>query len=105
MRYLAIPCLLSAAIAAQSTADWPQFLGAGCTARAEGASTLSFDREKDLHYRVALPPGRSSPCIRGDQIFLTGLEDKQLVMIALDRNTGEALLFIQGNAQFLKSLQ
>lgn len=80
--------VLSGWSAAQRTENWPQFLGAGSAARARGADTLSFDRERDLIYRVELPRGESSPCIWGDQIFVTGFESEQQLMMALDRRTG-----------------
>ncbi|MEM7199403.1 MAG: PQQ-binding-like beta-propeller repeat protein [Planctomycetota bacterium] len=93
MRIVACASLLLAAplVGQAATMSWPQFLGAGGTARAVGASTLSFDRASDLRYRVALPPGESSPCIVGDRIFLTGFDGEQLVMLALDRDSGEEL--------------
>ncbi len=73
---------------AAPTANWPQFLGAD-QARGRGATSLTFDRERDLRYRVELPPGESSPCIWGDQIFLTGHDGDELVMFALDKRTGK----------------
>ncbi len=76
---------------AQGTSNWPQFLGNGGLATAQGADTLSFDREKDLQFRVAIPHGESSPCIWGDRIFLTGLDGDELVMFALDKESGNEL--------------
>lgn len=76
---------------AQGTSNWPQFLGEGGLAVASGAKTLSFDREEDLRYRVEIPAGESSPCIWEEQIFLTGVDADQLVMFALDRETGKEL--------------
>jgi outer membrane protein assembly factor BamB len=39
-------------------------------------------------WKQSLPPGHSTPCIAGDQIFLTGRDDAQLVTVALDRASG-----------------
>lgn len=80
---------LSSVLCAQVTKSWPQFLGAGSTARAVGASSLQFDRDQGLRYKVALPPGESSPCIVGNHVFLTGYDGKQLFMLALDRASGK----------------
>jgi len=86
------PLLLAACLQAQApTANWSQFLGDDVSALGHGAHTLSFDRERDQLYRVAVPPGESSPCVVGDRIFLTAVEDKQLLMLALDRRTGAEL--------------
>jgi outer membrane protein assembly factor BamB len=87
MHRLVALALIVSTVSAQD--NWPQFLGAGSTATANGADTLRFDREKDLRYRVAIPAGASSPCIWESQIFLTGLDGKELVMFALDRDTGK----------------
>ncbi len=87
-------CLLvgSAVLASPQdpTDSWPQFLGSD-SARAAGATTLTFDRDRDLRYRVPVPPGKSSPCIHGDRIFLTGLDGEELVLVALGRRTGKEL--------------
>ncbi|MHC5064450.1 MAG: outer membrane protein assembly factor BamB family protein, partial [Planctomycetota bacterium] len=94
MRALSFLCLLpvlSTPLFAQATSTWPQFLGEGSIATANGAQTLSFDRENDLRYRVEIPAGESSPCIWGDHIFLTGVDADQLVMFALDRASGKEL--------------
>jgi outer membrane protein assembly factor BamB len=78
--------------AQDGAAGWPQFLGPrGNAAVEKGGAALSFDLERDLSWRVALPPGSSSPCIHGDRIFLTGSEGEKLLMIALERKTGEQL--------------
>ncbi len=89
-RFACALAVCAATIEAQTT-DWSQFLGSDVSARGEGAQTLSFDRDNDLLYRVAIPPGESSPCVIGDHIFLTGVDDGQLVMFALDRETGREL--------------
>lgn len=92
MRKLALTVILASccsSLPAQASSTWPQFLGDGGLAQASGAKTLSFDRDKDLQYRVELPPGESSACIWEGQIFLTGLAGDQLVMFALDRETGK----------------
>lgn len=81
----------TAPAAHSATQNWSQFLGDDVSARGAGASTLSFDRDNDLVYRVEVPPGQSSPCVFGDHIFLTGVDGKELAMFALDRKTGKEL--------------
>lgn len=74
---------------------WPQFRGPnGCAAAAEGMKLpVEFGPDKNVLWKVALPPGHSSPCIWGDRIFLTGFDAvaKKLEACCLDRNTGKTL--------------
>jgi len=84
--------LAPAAGAQEPSARWPQFLGpGGLPARDAAPRSLTFEREKDLVWRVALPRGSSSPCIDGERIFLTAAEGEELVMLALERKTGKEL--------------
>ena len=71
---------------------WPQFRGPLGDARgATRPASLAFDLAKDVAWKVKLPIGHSSPCIWGDRIFLTGLEDGKLLMLALDRRDGREI--------------
>lgn len=82
---------LSVSLSAQApaaTSSWPQFLGEGSAARAVGASSLRFDRDKNLRYKAELPPGESSPCVVANNVFLTGYDGKRLFMLAIDAATG-----------------
>lgn len=81
-----------APLAAQSPPPkWPQFRGVDGAAAATSASTLTFERERDVLWRVDLPPGHSSPCIWGEQIFLTAHDGGELAMLAFDRADGKQL--------------
>jgi outer membrane protein assembly factor BamB len=44
-----------------------------------------------MRWRVALPPGHSSPILVGDRIFLTAYEGEKLLTFSLDRATGKIL--------------
>ncbi len=74
-------------------ADWPQFRGPNGAGVAEGAMDLpvEFGPEKNAVWSTALPAGMSSPVVAGSRIYLTGLREKDLVTIALDRATGKLL--------------
>jgi len=73
--------------------SWPQFRGPGGTAVAEGEARLpvQIGPEKNVIWKTALPSGHSSPVILGDRIYLTGVRDKKLLTIALDRTSGKIL--------------
>jgi outer membrane protein assembly factor BamB len=72
--------------------DWPQFRGQNSSGLAPAGTTLPAEigPEKNVLWKVELPPGHSSPALVGDAIFVTGVRDKQkLLTIALDRATGK----------------
>lgn len=89
-----LPCLVAAllwlfAIVLPAQTNWPQFRGPG----GSGVSTNSdfpahFGPQSNVVWKIAVPPGHSSPCIWGDQIFLTGFESNRLVTFSLDRVDG-----------------
>lgn len=75
-----------------SAADWPQFRGPQGTGIAEGSPLPErFGENHNLVWKQAVPPGHSSPVIAGDRIFLTAYEDERLLVMALQRSTGETL--------------
>ena len=48
-------------------------------------------REHEEVAKTALPPGHSSPVLTRTHIFLTGVDGKTLLVLALDRATGREL--------------
>ena len=72
--------------------DWSRFRGPN----GSGLSTATnvpteFGHDKNLLWKLPLPPGHSSPILQGDRIYLTALRDDTLVTIAIDRSTGKVL--------------
>jgi outer membrane protein assembly factor BamB len=75
-----------------STEDWPAFRGrngAGVSA-AIGLPTR-FDDSTNMAWSVAVPLGRSSPIVRGRQLFLTAWEGDKLLVLGFDVRTGKEL--------------
>ena len=71
---------------------WPQFRGPNCAGVAErDKPPIEFGTETNVLWKVAIPKGVSSPCIWGNRIFLTALEDNKLVTLGLDRRNGKVL--------------
>ena len=69
--------------------DWLQFRGPN--ASGVSASTglpVEFGSAKNVVWRTPLPPGRSSPVVAGEHIFLTAAEDEKLFTFSLERATG-----------------
>ena len=92
---LAIVALASVFVASVSAlgaeADWPQFRGPGGLGIGAGKPPVEFGPEKNLLWKIDVPHGHSSPCILGQRIFLTGLDDGKLVTICVDRKDGREL--------------
>ena len=86
----ALTCAL--ALSVPAAGQWPQFLGpSGRAAVDQSRVPLPFDLEKHRAFRVEVPAGHSSPVIAGERLFLTGSEDRELVMLCLDRRDGKTL--------------
>jgi outer membrane protein assembly factor BamB len=83
---------MPAATATAETAAWPMFRGpnaSGVSATATPPTRISPTNH--VAWKVAVPPGGSSPCIWDGRIFLTAFEDGKLVTQAHDRATGRRL--------------
>jgi outer membrane protein assembly factor BamB len=73
-------------------ADWPQFRGPGSLGIGEGPEPpVQFGTNANLLWKTSLPAGHSSPCIWGNRIFLTSIENKRLETLCLDRTSGTIL--------------
>jgi len=75
-----------------SATDWPRFRGPNGAGVSETSSLpTEFGPEKNLIWRVALPPGHSSPILAGGRIFLTAYQGDRLLTFSLDRSSGQIL--------------
>jgi outer membrane protein assembly factor BamB len=50
---------------------------------------VEFDRARNLIWRTPVKPGKSSPVLAENHIFLTGFENEKLVTQCFDRKTGK----------------
>ena len=95
MRHLLLGLLLaSSSLAAAPFADpdWIRFRGPnGSGVSAAKDVPTEFGPQKNLLWRVELPLGYSSPILFRDRIYLTGVREKTLVTMALDRATGKTI--------------
>jgi outer membrane protein assembly factor BamB len=81
--------LLALPVAAE---DWSRFRGPnGSGTSSSTGLPAEFGPDKNKIWEAEVPFGRSSPVIAGDRIFVSAIEDGQLVTVALDRNSGETL--------------
>ncbi|MBN2088869.1 PQQ-binding-like beta-propeller repeat protein [candidate division KSB1 bacterium] len=71
---------------------WPQFRGPNCSGIANKKSKPPIElNDKNTLWKISLPEGHSSPCIWGDNLFMTGyVKDKsELQIICINRKTGK----------------
>lgn len=72
--------------------SWPNFRGTNCSglATSDQNPPVEFGPDKNVIWEIALPEGHSSPCIWGDNIFITGFDEegKLLKMFCIDRKKG-----------------
>src|SRR5262245_37457983 len=72
-----------------STSDWPAFRGPNGSG-VSGAKDLPerFDVATNVAWTTSVPPGHSSPIVKGRQLFLTAFDGEKLLLLAFDARTG-----------------
>lgn len=87
---LSLACT-SALVAADAPA-WPQFRGpAGAGISDDAKVPTQIGPDKNVAWKVSVPPGMSSPVIAGDKLFLTAFENGKLFTLAYSRTDGKEL--------------
>jgi outer membrane protein assembly factor BamB len=75
--------------------NYPFFRGEGSRGIAAGSGfPVAWDgkEEKNIKWKIPVPaPGKSSPVIWGDKLFLTGAEGKDCAVFCIDKNNGTIL--------------
>lgn len=71
--------------------NWPQFRGPDGLGIAPDNQSYPavLDISHNLLWKAKVPKGHSSPCIWGDNIFITGSSGKSLETICIDRGNGQ----------------
>jgi outer membrane protein assembly factor BamB len=90
-RLLLCASLFAISVCSASAADspWPQFRGpAGSGVSENEKPPTEVGPDKNVLWKVKVPPGFSSPIVVGDQLVLTAIDDGKLTTIAYDRATG-----------------
>jgi outer membrane protein assembly factor BamB len=84
--------LTSATFAADTPLVWPQFRGPDGSGVADPQKPpLEVGPEKNVKWKVVVPPGFSSPIVVGDKLVLTAFDSNKLYTIAYSRATGKEL--------------
>ncbi len=72
--------------------SWNQFRGPNGSGVASPECKPPVNVGPDVvAWKTAVPPGLSAPVLAGERVFLTAVENKRLVTLALDRTTGKVL--------------
>lgn len=71
--------------------QWPQFRGLNASGVGETDFPLHFGTTSNVLWKLNVSPGHSSPCIWGEQIFLTSFDSIQLQVLAVSRREGGVL--------------
>jgi len=80
-------CLLVSAACAE---EWTRFRGPnGSGVSIDTGFPTDFGKQKNLHWRTAVRPGKSSPVLTRNRIFLTAFENGKLFTQCFDRETGK----------------
>jgi outer membrane protein assembly factor BamB len=92
-RFPLLVLLLTVAFASAHAADsdWPQFRGPGGLGIGTGSPPMEFGPDRNVFWKIEVPFGHSSPCILGNRIFFTGLDDGKLLTLCVDRADGHEL--------------
>lgn len=91
---LLLLCLLTVSVVGQPpiAAQWPRFRGPNGSGVSEtDKPPTTFGPSSNRLWQAPVPPGHSSPSIWNDYIFMTGVENNTLVVIALRRRDGTLL--------------
>ena len=73
-------------------ADWPQFRGPnGSGVSNDRGLPVQFGLDQNVMWKIALPPGHSSPVVSGARLFITAFQDSNLLTLCLNRKTGEMI--------------
>ncbi len=89
---LPLALILAALQASAAEAWWPQFRGPNCSGVSDTAKPpAEFGPGKNQLWKVAVPPGASSPCVWADRIFLTAVASGKLETHCYARRDGKLL--------------
>ncbi|MBA4186865.1 MAG: pyrrolo-quinoline quinone [Planctomycetaceae bacterium] len=91
MRIVLSLCVLSLSTSL-SAGDWPQFRGPGGSGVADDQKPpVKFGPKENLAWKVAVPPGASSPIVVGEKIIFTAFENDKLFTICYSATDGKEL--------------
>jgi len=92
VRWLVLLSLAAWSVSAEAeSVHWNQFRGPNGAGAATGFNPPLKIVPDQAVWKTPLPPGKSSPVLWKDRVFLTGVEEERLTTLALDANSGRVL--------------
>ena len=87
--FIAVLLIASAVRGADQSLAWPQFRGPGGSGIADDQHPpVEIGPDKNVAWKVTVPPVASSPIVVGDKLVITALDDGKLYTIAYNRDDG-----------------
>ena len=87
---LSVAVFAAVGLGADSSLAWPQFRGPGGSGVADDQKPpIEFGPDKNVKWKISVPPGLSSPIVEGDKIIITAFDDGKLYTIAYNRADGK----------------
>lgn len=84
--------LIAAGTAHGAEVWWPQFRGPNASGVSESANPpVDFGPGTNQLWKIAVPPGASSPCVWSDWLFLTAFDNGKLQTLCYQRRDGKLL--------------
>ena len=72
--------------------NWPRFRGPNGSGVSDSRDLpVEFGPTTNLAWRIAVPPGHSSPVVWENRVFLTGYEASRCIVVCIDRKSGKRL--------------
>jgi len=85
-------CLAGSLLRTSVASDWPRFRGPNGSGIADGNQVPTrFGPETNLHWRIHVPAGSSSPVIASDRVWITGYQDNRRFVFCVSLETGRTL--------------
>jgi outer membrane protein assembly factor BamB len=93
MRMVAAAVLLLVVhVGAANAEEWSRFRGPGGSGVLESAKLpVELGTDRNVRWKVALPPGHSSPIVDHGRVFLTGFDQEKLVTLGVGAEDGRVL--------------
>src|SRR5262245_25167923 len=88
--FISVALFTAVSLRAEEPLAWPRFRGPNGSGIAEDQKPpVEFGPEKNVKWKVPVPPGISSPIVAGKLLVITAFEDGKLYTIAYRRADGQ----------------
>ncbi len=79
-------------MAGDGAETWSRFRGPNGSGRVTGSGyPVEFGRGRNMVWRRPFPPGKSSPVLTADRLYLTAADNNRLTVLSVDRGTGRTI--------------